>query len=141
MRCLTRNYQEQGGRYKKHKRQRLKYDYFLCFLCFLWFLPVFRLCLTLTIMLGLDFKFACRSLLRAKGLLATVILTLALGIGANAAIFSVVRGVLLRPLTNRDEGRLLYIRQSAPGHARSRLYRHVFPCGTRPTAGCRGTGL
>ena len=42
-------------------------------------------------------------------------MTLALGIGANAAIFSVVRGVLLRPLVNRDEDRLIYIRQSAPG--------------------------
>jgi len=62
-----------------------------------------------------DLKFAFRSLSRAKGLSATVIVTLALGIGANAAIFSVVRGVLLRPLTNRDEGRLIYIRQSAPG--------------------------
>jgi hypothetical protein len=43
------------------------------------------------------------------------VLTLALGIGANAAILSVVRGVLLKPLTNRDEDRLIYIRQSAPG--------------------------
>src|SRR5262249_21305618 len=62
-----------------------------------------------------DFRFAFRSLLRAKGLTFTVVLTLALGIGANAAIFSVVRGVLLRPLVNRDEDRLIYIRQSAPG--------------------------
>jgi hypothetical protein len=62
-----------------------------------------------------DLKFALRSLGRAKGLSITVILTLALGIGANAAIFSVVRGVLLRPLVNRDENRLIYIRQSAPG--------------------------
>ena len=46
---------------------------------------------------------------------ATVVVTLALGIGANAAIFSVVRGVLLRPLVNRDEDRLIYIRQRAPG--------------------------
>jgi predicted permease len=62
-----------------------------------------------------DIKFAIRSLARAKGLALTVVLTLALGIGANAAIFSVVRGVLLRPLVNRDENRLIYIRQSARG--------------------------
>ena len=62
-----------------------------------------------------DMRFAVRSLLRAKGLVATIILTLGLGIGANAAIFSVVRGVLLRPLVNRDEDRLVYIRQTAPG--------------------------
>ncbi len=62
-----------------------------------------------------DVKFAFRSLVRAKGLAITVILTLALGIGANAAIFSVVRGVLLRPLVNKDEDRLIFIRQSALG--------------------------
>src|SRR3978361_1520769 len=62
-----------------------------------------------------ELKFALRSLARAKGLSATVVLTLALGIGANASIFSVVRGVLLRPLVNRDEARLIYIRQSANG--------------------------
>src|SRR5215207_4628852 len=62
-----------------------------------------------------DLRFALRSLMRAKGLAVTVVLTLALGIGANAAIFSVVRGVLLRPLVNEDENRLIYIRQSAPG--------------------------
>src|SRR5437867_12204377 len=62
-----------------------------------------------------DLKFAIRSLGRSKGLVITVVLTLALGIGANAAIFSLVRGVLLRPLVNRDEDRLIYIRQSAPG--------------------------
>ena len=62
-----------------------------------------------------DFRYALRSLLRARGLAITVIVTLALGIGANAAIFSVVRGVLLAPLVNDDEEHLLYIRQSAPG--------------------------
>jgi len=62
-----------------------------------------------------DLRFAFRSLARVKGLTFTVIITLALGIGANAAIFSVVRGVLLRPLVNRDQDRLIYIRQSARG--------------------------
>src|SRR6202165_2472964 len=65
--------------------------------------------------LGRDIRFALRALLRVKGLAATVIVTLALGIGANAAIFSVVRGVLLRPLVNKDEDRLIYICQSARG--------------------------
>ncbi len=60
-------------------------------------------------------KVAFSSLARTRGLTITVILTLALGIGANAAMFSLVRGVLLRPLVNRDENRLVYIRQSAPG--------------------------
>ena len=63
----------------------------------------------------MNFRYALRSLSRAKGLALTVVVTLALGIGANAAIFSVVRGVLLRPLANEDEERLIYIRHSAPG--------------------------
>jgi len=62
-----------------------------------------------------DLRFAWRSLMRAKGLTFTVVLTLALGIGANAAIFGVVRGVLLKPLVNRDQDRLIYIHQSAKG--------------------------
>jgi putative ABC transport system permease protein len=62
-----------------------------------------------------DLRIAFRSLSRTKGLAVTVVLTLALGIGANAAAFSLVRGVLLRPLVNRDEDRLIYIQQSARG--------------------------
>ena len=62
-----------------------------------------------------DLRFAVHSLARTPGLACAVVLTLALGIGANAAIFTLVRGVLLRPLVNRDEDRLIYIRQSAPG--------------------------
>ena len=65
-----------------------------------------------------ELKHAVRSLVRAKGLTVTVVLTLALGIGANAAIFALVRGVLLRPLVNRDEDRLIYIRQTREGHRR-----------------------
>lgn len=62
-----------------------------------------------------DLRFAIRSLTRASGLTVAVIVTLALGIGANAAMFTLVRGVLLRPLVNRDESRLIYIRQNANG--------------------------
>ena len=62
-----------------------------------------------------DLRVAFRSLIRTPGLAIAVVLTLALGIGANAAIFTLVRGVLLKPLVNRDEGRLIYIRQSARG--------------------------
>src|SRR5215467_8487275 len=62
-----------------------------------------------------DLRVAFHSLMRVKGLATIVILTLALGIGANAAIFTLVRGVLLKPLVNQDESRLIYIRQSAPG--------------------------
>jgi len=62
-----------------------------------------------------DLKVAAYSLLRTPGLVIAVVLTLALGIGANAAIFTLVRGVLLKPLVNRGEDRLIYLRQSAPG--------------------------
>ena len=62
-----------------------------------------------------DLRVALRSLGRTPTLWATVALTLALGIGVNSAIFSVVRGVLLRPLVNRDEDRLIFLQQSAPG--------------------------
>ena len=62
-----------------------------------------------------DLRVAAHSLLQTPGLAIAVVLTLSLGIGANAAIFTLVRGVLLKPLVNRDEGRLIYIRQSAPG--------------------------
>ena len=62
-----------------------------------------------------DLRVAAHSLIRTPGLAIAVVLTLALGIGANAAIFTLVRGVLLKPLVNRGEDRLIYIRQSAPG--------------------------
>ena len=69
--------------------------------------------------LGQDVRVALRSLRRAKGLVLTVAVTLALGIGANAAVFSVVRQVLFRPLVNRDEDRLVYLRGGA-GSSRAR---------------------
>lgn len=62
-----------------------------------------------------DLRFALRSLAKARGFALAVILTLGLGIGANTAIFSVVRGVLLRPLPHRDGDQLVYLRQSVLG--------------------------
>jgi putative ABC transport system permease protein len=62
-----------------------------------------------------DLRYAVRSLSRAPGFAIAVILTLGLGIGANTAIFSVVRGVLLKPLPHRDGDRLVYLRQSISG--------------------------
>ena len=62
-----------------------------------------------------DLKYALRALRHSRAFTVIVVLTLALGIGANTAIFSVVRGVLLKPLPNRDGDRLVYLRQSADG--------------------------
>jgi putative ABC transport system permease protein len=62
-----------------------------------------------------DVKYALRSLARAPGFTIAVVLTLGLAIGANTAIFSVVRGVLLKPLPHRDGERLVYLRQSVNG--------------------------
>src|SRR6478752_10811110 len=61
-----------------------------------------------------DFRQALRSLYKARGFSIAVILTLALGIGANTAMFTLLRGTLLRPLPNRDASRLVYLRQAAP---------------------------
>src|SRR5437773_11860397 len=62
-----------------------------------------------------DLRRAFRSLYKARGFASAVIMTLALGIGANTAMFTLLRGTLLRPLPNRRGDRLVYLRQSAQG--------------------------
>jgi putative ABC transport system permease protein len=66
-------------------------------------------------MLVADLRYATRSVLRARGFALAVVVTLGLGIGATTAIFSVVRGVMLKPLPHREGDRLMYLRQSIRG--------------------------
>ena len=69
----------------------------------------------------LTLRYILRSLAQARGFTLAVVLTLGLGIGANTAIFSVVRGVLLKPLPHADGERLMYLRQSAEGQGASNV--------------------
>ncbi len=70
---------------------------------------------------GADLKYALRSLRHSAGFTAVVALTLTLGIGANTAIFSVLRGVLLKPLPHRDGDHLVYLRHSIDGPGGSNI--------------------
>ena len=67
-----------------------------------------------------DLRYALRWLAKKPGFSAIIIITLALGIGANAAIFSIVSAVILKPLPFRDAGRLVHIWESHPKGGRYR---------------------
>jgi predicted permease len=64
--------------------------------------------------LGQDLRIGWRGLRRTRGFTAAVVLTLGLGIGANTAVFSVVRGILLRPLPYAHGERMVVLRQGDP---------------------------
>ena len=68
-----------------------------------------------------ELRFAARRLVRSPGFTLVTVLTLALGIGANVAVFSVVHGVLIRPLPYADSNRLVDISHTAPGQNIDRL--------------------
>lgn len=68
-----------------------------------------------------DFRYGVRMLTKNAGVTAIAIITLALGIGANTAIFSVVNGVLLRPLTYKDPDRVVSLWEKVPTHGRWRV--------------------
>ena len=67
-----------------------------------------------------DVRYGVRMLLKHPGVSVVAIITLALGIGANTAIFSVVNAVLLRPLTYKDPERLVSLWENVPTHGRWR---------------------
>src|SRR5690242_19914341 len=62
-----------------------------------------------------DLRYGLRMLTKNPGFTAITVIALALGIGANTAIFSVVNGVRRRPLAYRDPGRLMRLRETSPG--------------------------
>jgi putative ABC transport system permease protein len=95
--------------------------------------------------LWLDIRYALRTLKRSPGFAAVAVITLALGIGANTAMFSVVKAILIEPLQYKDSARLVVLNHyypkldiranaSAPGYVHYRDNNHSFDKMTALTA-------
>ena len=72
-----------------------------------------------------DIRYAVRTLLRTPGFTVAAVVVMALGIGANTALFTVVRSVLLKPLPFKDPDRLIQLYEQSPGG--KRMYSWVAP--------------
>ena len=89
-----------------------------------------------------DVRYALRTMMRTPGFAATAALTLAIGIGANTAIFSVVYALLLKPLPFRDADRLIYVHDTFPAVANASVSLQKFLAlrdGTRSLAALAAT--
>ena len=81
-----------------------------------------------------DLKLLFRRLRKSPGFAVTVLLTLAIGIGANTAVFSVVNSVLLQPLPYPGADQLVSLRLNAPGAAGLADFQNVCPSPPRCTS-------
>src|SRR5262245_23101830 len=73
-----------------------------------------------------DLRFGTRTLVRSRSFAVVAVLTLALGIGVNSAMFSLVNAVLLRPLPFADPARLVMLYETRPDRSQNTVSGHEF---------------